>query len=218
MRSSKYSSWFSHKKTPKSVPNKTQRQWQTQDLLLTLHFLKPYFYFVVCTPTSTDTQGHSAHTWGALGNPGVSAWRSPQGFQGSVKMCWLNRATLPYVGCIRDSQNQRVFWVERDPQGSLRPTLKWMAHTGNREGISELRTAEMPLCLCSILKARLGTHQQLSPWCFSSSVAEICIVLWCSAVHIRDPWSNLHESMVLCKTMRNPSVVSEQNVFSLQQH
>lgn len=47
------------------------------------------------------------------------------------------------------------------------------------------------------------THQQFSPWCFSSSVA-ICIFLWCSTVHIRDPWSNLYDSMVLCKTMEKP--------------
>lgn len=111
----------------------------------------------------------------------------PRAHQGSVKTCWPNRATLCWV-------------------------YQW---TGNR-GTSELRTAETPLRMCSLLKANLGTHQQFP---ISSLLVEIRMFPWCSVMQIRDPQSGSDWPCMnpwCCETpWRNPQAGSDQNGVSL---
>lgn len=115
----------------------------------------------------------------------------PRAHQGSDKMCWPNRATL----C----------WAYEG--------------TGNKRG-SELRTAETPLCMCSLRKANLWTHQQFPPWSNSSRLVEICIFLSFGIMQITDPQSGSDwpcmNACCCAIPRRKPQAGSEQNGASLQ--
>lgn len=128
--------------------------------------------------------------WCALGRSGVSAWRSAQGPPG------LGQNLLAKQGYLM------------------------LGVSGNRVGVSELRTAESPLHLCRLLKSNLGTHQQFLPSCISSPMVEICMFLWCSVMQIRDPQSGSDWPCMnpWCRATpwRSPQTGSEQNGISLQ--